>query len=123
MTHGADLEEELRRLENLLRRCRFRFSNEAALQAQIADALMRLGEPHKREHKLGTAGRIDFLVGRVGIEVKVQGATSEIGWQLLRYAEHRDIDGLLLVTAKALHTALPGRMNDKPLRVYHLLQL
>jgi len=119
----APIQEELFRLERLLRRCRFRFSNEAALQAQITEALTRLGEPHKREHQLGTVGRIDFLVGRVGVEVKVRGATSEIGWQLLRYAEHQDIDGILLVTAKARHTELPPRMNDKPLRVYHLLQL
>jgi hypothetical protein len=116
------IEDELARLERMLRGCRFHFSNEAGLQAQMELAFQKLGEPYRREHPLGEAGRIDFLVGRVGIEVKVRGSSADVGWQLLRYAEHSEVDGILLVTARAQHRELPAAMHDKPLRIYHLLQ-
>ena len=123
MTDTTATQEELLRVERLLRAFRFHFTTEAELQRQIAAALERVHQAFEREHSLGPAGRIDFLVGQVGIEVKIKGSVTEVGWQLQRYAEHVEVAGLLLITARAQHRELPTMLNDKPLRVFHLIRL
>ena len=57
----------------------------------------------------------------MGIEVKIQGSVSELGYQVLRYARHDDIRGVVIVTTKSVHLALPAEIEDKPVRVLHLL--
>jgi len=88
---------------------------------QAIDTILRLHNLHaERECQLGSAAdRIDFVVrkrgdGRIphhpaiGIECKVQGSAVEVAQQLLRYANTKQLDGLILVTSKAAHVDLVG---------------
>lgn len=100
-----------------LRRHRFRFTSEAELQAGIALALESEELPVAREVELFPGSRIDFLVGRVGVEVKVDGSLGAVTRQLHRYAESDRVDALVLVSSRNRHARQPGSMSGKPLRV------
>lgn len=80
----------------------FRYGDEDQLQQGLAAALESEGFDVKREVRLSARDRIDLVVGRVGIEVKVAGAASSVARQLARYAQH-DLEGLVLVTNKLRH--------------------
>ncbi len=81
----------------------FRYGDEDQLQQGLAAALESEGFDVQREVRLNARDRIDLMVDRVGIEVKVAGATASVGRQLARYAQH-DLDGLVLVTNKLRHS-------------------
>jgi len=85
-----------------------RAANEAELQAILWDHLQAIDRRTVREHVLTRADRIDFLLGRVGIEVKVKGSSADVTRQLWRYADSPQIDGLLLVTTKREHRRVIG---------------
>ena len=66
--------------------------------------------------KLGKSDRIDLLVGKLGIELKIDGSWPEVLRQLDRYADSPDIDGLLLITSRRrLVAGLPSKLRNKPL--------
>jgi len=108
-------------ISSLLAPAPFLFSSEIELQDAIARAFAREGIAFEREVHLGEPGNIDFMIGDVGIEIKVKGGLSAITRQLHRYAACERIQGLLLVTTKMQHDALPDSLNGKPLRVIHLI--
>jgi hypothetical protein len=91
------------------------FSEEEKLRDAIAIAL----GPHAlREAKVGEHERIDFLVGRIGIEAKIRGTRSDVTRQLFRYAESPDIDEIILVTTRYQHTVrAPTALLGKPLTI------
>lgn len=82
-------------------------SGEVALQVSIAEALEAAGIMYDREHQM-PAGRIDFAVGSIGIEVKVDGATPALLAQLQRYASN--LKELIVVTTVLHHRGLPSRI-------------
>jgi hypothetical protein len=92
-------------------------SNEADMQRAIERAFSNDGMPHRREVTKG-ADRIDFVVGRVGVECKVDGSVAEVTRQIERYALWAELDELLLVTTKGQHLNLPRVLNGKPVRVH-----
>ena len=86
------------------------------MQVAIAEHLDRHGFAPRREVILTDADRIDILVGRTGIEVKIAGAPLAVARQLQRYAHSPDIDVLILATTRASHCAeLPPVLAGKPL--------
>lgn len=91
-----------------LRRFRYTgWADEYALQALIGSALHQGGyNTSRREVQLDGQDRIDFLVGKVGVEVKVAGAPADVTRQLRRYAKHPAVNELVLVTSRVKHTAL-----------------
>lgn len=94
---------------------RFRHGNEDELQRGIAEALQRAGFAVQREAYIGVGERIDLLVQRIGIEVKVKGPTAEVRRQLTRYARSGAVDFLILVSTKAHHGRLNGvHLDDIP---------
>ncbi len=99
---------------DLLSARRFSYGNEDHLQAAIAAALEDAGFDAEREVRLAAGGRIDLLVGRVGIEVKVDGAPGRVLEQLRRYVASEEIDGLVLVTSQFKHQ-MPVVLDGKPL--------
>ncbi len=107
-------------LETVLFRLRPFGANEAKVQEQIAEALTSGGVEFKREVKLSPKDRIDFLVGTVGIEVKVKGRTADVEAQLLRYAASDRITELVLITARAQHAKVALELNGKPVWVERL---
>lgn len=92
----------------------YNITTEATLQHGIEEALRQSGMDFTREVRLASTDRIDFLIGRVGIEVKIKGTKAALIRQLLRYAQHDQIDTLLLVTTVPSLTALPQTLNRKP---------
>jgi hypothetical protein len=74
----------------------------------------------EREVKLNATDRIDFLVGTVGIECKVDGSKNAVASQLLRYAESDRISGLILVTIRNTHRFGGTELLGKPLRVMRI---
>lgn len=109
-------EPTLDAVARLLEAVRFNFATEDDLQLGIGMALAMLGP--EREVILAGAGRIDFLVGAVGIEAKIKGGASAITRQLVRYAQSDRIAALVVVTAKEQHALqIPGELAGKPVRV------
>jgi hypothetical protein len=111
---------ELRTIRQIILSYRYQHADEAGLQAGITAALHTAGQPAHREVRLTTRDRIDILTDRVGIEVKVRGATDALLRQLQRYAQHTQIDALIVVTTVAKHRSLPQSVGGKPLAVIHL---
>jgi hypothetical protein len=92
-------------------------SNEAAMQSAIGLAFEQSGLPFQREVTRG-ADRIDFVVGTVGVECKVQFSVAEVNRQLARYAQWDDLTDLLLVTTVGRHLECRGVLNGKTVRVH-----
>jgi hypothetical protein len=106
---------------DVLRAQRLLWSTEDELQRGLAAVLEGAGVDVVREVRLNARDRIDLLVDRVGIEVKVTGAWRDVERQLRRYLESDLLDELVLVTAKALHRQIPqGAVNGKSLLVHQL---
>lgn len=97
---------------------RFRLASETQTQADIAAAFAACGIAFAREHRLSPKDRLDFLCGRVAVEVKTQGAKIAVYRQCARYCEHPDIDGLILATNMPMR--LPALVNGKPCAVVNL---
>lgn len=98
---------------------RFRYRNEIQLHDGIAALLASNGiEGLRREVRLSEHDRIDFLLGDLGIEVKVGGRHGDVWRQMLRYAQHDSIGALLLITTRACHvTGAPLEIDMKPVRI------
>jgi hypothetical protein len=112
--------EELQIIRQIILSYRYQHADEAGLQAGITAALHTAGRPAHREVRLTAQSRIDILTGRVGIEIKVRGATDALLRQLQRYAQHELVDALIVVTTVAKHRSLPQSVGGKPLAVIHL---
>jgi len=92
------------------------------IHAAVAEALAGAGLAYAHEYRLGPRCRIDFAVGRVGIEVKKgRPATTQLVRQLRRYLESDVLDGIIVVSQRA--TALPDTICGKPVRQVSLNRL
>lgn len=99
---------------------RFSFRTEAELQDGIDLVLRGANLSTRREVSVG-ADRIDFMVGKVGIEIKTDSSTSSVLRQLYRYAKQPNIESLVLVTTRSKHKQLPAELYGKPVTVVHLI--
>ena len=117
------IERELRRVADALASVRMPAQpEEYDIHAAVADALSAAGLAFIHEYRLGPRNRIDFLVGRVGIEVKKgRPATSDLTRQLRRYLAADALDGLIVVTQRV--TAVPGVICGKPVILVSLNRL
>lgn len=104
-------------VRDLIAAHRFRYGAEGHLQEGIAGALAQAGWPVRREVLLNRHDRVDLLVVRVGVEVKVAGKPDSVLRQLQRYAASDLLDELLLVTTRARHRDLPAQVGGKSLTV------
>jgi hypothetical protein len=105
----------------LLERSLRGLGEEARVQAAIEALLLREGIEHRRELTLSPKDRIDFLVGGIGLEVKVAGSVGAVVRQLERYAKHDRIKSLVLVTTKSTLARVPLEMNGKVVRAAVIL--
>ncbi len=96
---------------------------EDAVQRAIADVLRNQRPPiaFAREVRLDKANRIDFMVGHIGVEVKIGGGISALIRQLARYAEFDQVGDLVLVSTRATLARVPTELNGKRVRVALLL--
>jgi hypothetical protein len=90
---------------------------EELLQQAVEKLLRGAGIDYAAQFRLSASDRVDVLVGRVGIELKIKGRNAEIVRQLHRYVQHDAIDGILLITSRARHQQIPDRLNGKTIRV------
>jgi len=107
---------------------RIPLTNEKRTQLAIADALTDAGITFAREVRLDgpgfwdgdrePLGAIDFLIGTLGLEVKLSGSAPALRRQLAAYARSERIGSLLLVTARAF--ALPPQILGKPCTMFLL---
>jgi hypothetical protein len=97
--------------------------NEDAMQRKVLDVLAAWPRrlPIVREHRLSKKERLDFAVRNavelLAIECKVKGSFAQVLSQCARYLVHDCIGGLLLVTTRHGHLALPEEFNGKPIVV------
>lgn len=110
--------ETINRIVDCVQRYRLARTSEDELQAALAEALQRDAIPFEREVPLG-AGRVDFWVNDVAIELKVQGSRADVARQVIGYLEDPRCAGLVLVTTRHAHT-LPPTIAGKPVRVFWL---
>jgi hypothetical protein len=108
-------------ISSLISRKVFRFSDERGLQDGIETFLKSKSIPYEREFVLSPQNRIDFLLGDIGLEVKVDSSPNTVQRQLWRYAEDPRIKTLILVTTRSPHKSIARTLLGKPVLVVHLL--
>jgi hypothetical protein len=102
----------------MLSRKRFTLATEKDVQAEIEAVLKSSVPEYRREVELDKKNEIDFMVGTVGIEVKIKGAKSAIYKQLERYAALDEITELIFVTSKTV--GIPATINNKSVYVVNM---
>jgi hypothetical protein len=102
-----------RQLRDLLAGHQFACRTESQLQAAIEKCLQQNGIAYKREFRLTEKDRPDFMVGKVAIEIKIDGSCSEVTRQIHRYSQHPDVEEILLITTCAKHLRIKnGRIHS-----------
>jgi hypothetical protein len=117
----------------LTRGVSYNYQTEDELQRAISSVLDDAGFTYEREVQLSPRQRIDFLVMRapdvsratpssgIGVEIKIGGSLAHLTAQAYGYALSGRVLGLLIVTTRARHTALPREMASKQVRVVNLV--
>lgn len=119
----TSLEKDLRRITNALQSIRTPAApGEFDLHAAVSEALSRADIEHVHEYRLAPRCRIDFLAGRVGLEIKKGRPTaSALKAQLARYLESEALDAIVVVTQRA--APLPREILRKPVEQVSLNRL
>lgn len=99
---------------------KFQYADEMQLQEGIANALAGSKISFVREVRLTPQDRIDFMVEKTGIEVKVGHPLASVMRQIHRYMQSDGIGELLLVTNRCRHAIIPKFVNGKPVEVLFL---
>lgn len=92
------------------------------LHAEVSSALCNAQIAHQHEYRLAPRCRIDFLAGRIGIEVKKGRPTpSALREQLIRYLRSAEVDAIVVVAQQSI--LLPRRLAGKPVELVSLNRL
>ncbi len=94
---------------------RWPLTDEKRLQSDMATELAAAGIAAEREVRLGEGDIIDFIIGGIGMEVKIKGSKREMYRQCERYCRHERVSSLILATNVA--TGMPASINGKPVFV------
>ena len=122
-SHEAPVDREIARVAAALAAVRTPAQpEEYDIHAAVAAALSDAGLAYEHDFRLGPRRRIDFRVGRIGIEVKKgRPASAALAAQLRRYMASDALDGAIVVVQRA--TALPSTIGGKPVRLISLNRL
>lgn len=107
-----------REIVNFIQCRRWPLTDEKTLQAAMAEELARAGVEASREVNLGDGDIIDFVIGDVGVEVKIKGQRRAIYRQCERYCQHEEIRSLVLATNAAM--GMPSDINGRSILVASL---
>lgn len=99
--------ELVKAIQDACARRRWVVPDEVALQDRFAQLLAQNDIPFQREVRLNPTDRIDFVVGVIGIELKVKGPVGSVLRQLNRYAASGRFSDLVVVTTQFKHRVLP----------------
>ena len=113
------MSDRAREIVEALHRFRFSATNEQELQRALWQVFARYPDS-RREVILDARNRIDFLVGEVGIEVKVDGSLTDLVRQLIRYAKFEQITSIVVVSTRARHRDVPRHVGGKPVHLAYL---
>jgi hypothetical protein len=105
---------------------KFRYQSEIELHEGITLALTAMRAEFVREYRLTEKDRLDFYLPneRIAIEVKIKGSAAEVLRQLTRYAEHDEIQSIVLVTTRTQQAyRIPTMLNEKAITVCLLRSL
>ena len=92
------------------------------IHGAVAAALSAAGLEYEHEYRLGLRRRIDFRVGRIGIEVKKgRPASPALADQLRKYLESDALDAVIVVTQRV--TRVPDTLCGKPIVLISLNRL
>lgn len=119
MTPPTDQDQALREVVHTLEGA-WAVNGEKDLHDVLTTRLHEAGYHCTREARLTARDRVDLLVDRVAIEVKVAGSLIDVLRQCQRYARSDDVDSVLLVTTVPAHTGAPPTIGGKPLRVLYV---
>jgi hypothetical protein len=95
------------------------YAPERQVHDAVEDILEREGYEPAREVRISNRDRVDLLVDRVAVEVKITGDVRAVERQVNRYLESDQIDGLVLATTRAIHRRIRPD-SPKPFRVLQL---
>lgn len=110
-------DDELTRLiAELIHHAKFTYRNEVDLHRGLNALFVMAGLRVTPEAVLAAGERIDFIIGPIGIEVKIKGSTPQVLAQLQRYADTGKVRKLILVTSRAKHRSLAGTVLTGPTR-------
>lgn len=117
------LQDDIRRIAEALSTLRTPATpGEFDLHASVSEALKQAGLAHQHEFRLAPRCRIDFLVGRIGLEIKKgRPVPSALRAQLRRYLECDALDAIIVVTQRAIF--LPRTLCGKPVEQISLNRL
>lgn len=91
---------------------------EKALQDALETLFRENFSTVERELHLGPGDVVDFLLdGSVAVEVKVDGSPMALTRQIQRYAEHKRVEAVVVVTTRAKHRSVPNKLRGKPVAV------
>ena len=107
------------RLSRLISSARLDLSTERTVQRGLAKLFEEEQVPYEAEVILAPSDRIDFLIGRVGVEVKIGHPRRAILRQLERYAQSDRVDALLLVSSAPFPSA-GFELKGKPVHIVSL---
>jgi hypothetical protein len=108
-------------LLSALKWARFACHDEAELQAAVAQLLDGAGLGYRREVRLSSRDRVDFMVdGGVALELKVSTTGKDLLRQVLRYAEHQAVREIVIGSTTHHGLSLPDAANGKPVHTVHL---
>jgi len=110
---------EAERLISLIGSARLDLSTEGAVQRGMARLFEEERVAYEAEVVLAPSDRIDFLIGRVGVEVKIGHPRRAILRQLERYAKSDRVDTLLLVSSAPFPSA-GFELRGKPVHIVSL---
>lgn len=95
---------------NILSSYEFSIHDEKILQFEIAEVFTFEKIEFKKEVVLAN-GIIDFMIGDIGLEIKIKGQPMSIFRQLERYAQDDNINAIILANVKTM--TLPDIINGK----------
>ena len=95
---------------------------EMDIHQMVAQRLNEAGLPFVHEAKLGPGCRIDYLVDKIGIEIKKgKPDAAAVKKQLMRYAACDGVEAIVLLTQRSV--SVPESVLGKPVHVIVLNQL
>lgn len=98
-------------------------AEESALSAIVRTRLVAAGLEFESEVSLDgdRRNRIDFVVGRIGLELKIDGSPAGVLRQLDRYSGADELDAVVLITTRRSHLrGLPSTLRGKPIAAFHV---
>jgi hypothetical protein len=93
----------------------YNYQNEKDLQHGVSLVLTKLGTPFEPEYIITPKDRIDFLVGDIGIECKVDGTLNQLIRQLGRYAATGQVKELIVLSTRSMHRKVPNEIHGVPI--------